>query len=496
MTFTSLTFALFLPFVFAVYWLLRTATRQNLFLIVASYVFYGWWDVRFCLLILLSSLIDFEIGRRIHKSNDQQLRKILLVMSLVCNLGLLMVFKYFNFFAESFAPLAAGFGWQPNSLTLNLILPVGISFYTFQTLSYTIDIYRKKIPASKSLADYLAFVSFFPQLVAGPVERAADLLPQFAAERTFENTEARRGCRLILWGFFKKIVLADRLAIVVDQVYGEPAAFSGPVLALATLCFAFQIYCDFSAYSDIAIGTARLFGIRLTRNFAYPYFSQSIGEFWRRWHISMSSWFRDYVYIPLGGSRAEPIWKSRNVLATFLLSGLWHGAGWQFLAWGGIHGGAVAGQQLVGGRTAQRHAKSKTPTVSTPPGGERFFPHPTVLLRIWGTFFVVCVCWIFFRAESLPQAFSILGSIATDLFHVPAYDELGQFWDSNHLVRKTLPLLLGFVLIEWAQRHRECPLEMPKFATPVRWGIYTVLIWGTLYWMAPNAGNQFIYFEF
>ena len=345
MTFTSLTFIGFLPLVFALYWLLRTPRRQNLILILASYLFYGWWDYRFCALILFSSLLDFVLGWYLGQARSKRARKWLLGASLFANLGMLGLFKYFNFFAGSFSHLATGFGWTPGSVTLNIILPVGISFYTFQTLSYSIDIYRGKIRATKNILDYLAFVSFFPQLVAGPIERASHLLPQFEKLRRFDQGLARSGCRLILWGFFKKIVIADRLGVVVDQFYAQPELVSGPLLAFATVSFAFQIYCDFSAYSDIAIGTGRLFGIRLMRNFAYPYFSQSVGEFWRRWHISLSTWFRDYVYIPLGGSQQGSFRRTRNLLATFF--------GKRFMAWCGL---AVPGV----GRRARQHGRFRS----------------------------------------------------------------------------------------------------------------------------------------
>ena len=319
MHFTSLTFILFLTVVFGLYWSLRASRHQNLIIVLASYTFYGWWDYRFCTLILISSLIDFLIGRKIGQTENKASRKLLLTISLTCNLGLLALFKYYGFFAENFLAFAQSFGWTPNDLTLNLVLPVGISFYTFQTLSYTIDVYRGQLKPSTSVIDYLAFVSFFPQLVAGPIERGTNLLPQFQKQRSFNVEDATDGCRLILWGFFKKLAIADILAVPVDAAYDHWDEASGAQLGLATVFFAFQIYCDFSAYSDIAIGTARLFSIKLMRNFAYPYFSQSLSEFWGRWHISLSTWFRDYVYIPLGGNRNGSIAMHRNIILTLSL---------------------------------------------------------------------------------------------------------------------------------------------------------------------------------
>ena len=496
MTFTSLTFICFLPLVFALYWLLRKPERQNLLLIVTSYIFYGWWDYRFCALILFSSLLDFGIGWLLDQTQSQRRRKLLLAASIITNVGLLGLFKYFNFFTDSFSTLATTLGWSPDPTTLKLILPVGISFYTFQTLSYTIDIYRRQIRATHNLVDYLAFVSFFPQLVAGPIERAANLLPQFAAPRKFDAPLARSGCRLILWGFFKKLVIADRLSVIVDQIYSDPTAHGGPLLAFATVAFAFQIYCDFSAYSDIAIGTARLFSIRLMRNFAYPYFSQSISEFWRRWHVSLSTWFRDYVYIPMGGSRVSKTRRSINLLTTFVVSGFWHGAGWQFLAWGGIHGGAVAAG--YGGRKpAESLPENKTAEDGSPtPGGERFIPNFKTAWKITLTFSIICLCWVFFRAESFGDALFVVRKILTDCFSAAGWQELSAFTNDSKLVKRALIVVLGLVLLEWIQRRKMCPLDMGNTPKPIRWAAYTMLLWTTVYYMMPSAGQQFIYFDF
>ena len=394
MTFTTLTFLLFLSLIFALHWMLPSRRSQNLLLLSASYVFYGWWDWRFCGLMLASCLVDYAIGIQLMRIESQSRRKLLLGMSLATNLGLLAVFKYFNFFAESFQTFSSQLGWEVGITTLNIVLPVGISFYTFQTLGYTIDVYRRQIDASRNLVDYLAFVSFFPQLVAGPIERADQMLPQFANKRTFDYALGVEGCRQILWGFAKKLVIADRIAVVVDPYYAQPDAYTGPELMMATAFFAFQIYCDFSAYSDIAVGSAKLFGIRLMRNFAYPYFSQSVGEFWRRWHISLSTWFRDYVFIPLGGSQCSPRRRAMNLMATFLISGLWHGAAWRYLIWGGINGIATAAPNPIRNKMESRGTSSGTP------GGDSLIPRPRTILRILSTFTIICAAWIFFRAET------------------------------------------------------------------------------------------------
>ena len=490
MTFTTLTFLIFLPLVFALHWMLPTRRAQNLLLLASSYAFYGWWDWRFCVLMLASSLVDYAIGIRLMGTDQPRQRKLLLGLSLTTNLGLLGVFKYFNFFIGSFQTLSSQFGWEPGFTTLQIVLPIGISFYTFQTLGYTIDVYRRQLEASRNLIDYLAFVSFFPQLVAGPIERAEQMLPQFASKRVFDGALATEGCRQILWGFAKKLVIADRLALVVDPIYGQPESFSGPMLMLATVFFAFQIYCDFSAYSDIAIGTAKLFGIRLMRNFAYPYFSQSVGEFWRRWHISLSTWFRDYVFIPLGGSRCSPMRRVLNLVATFLVSGLWHGAAWRYVVWGGINGVATATPNPL-----DRQADQKGGTLQTP-GGESLIPSPATIFRIVSTFTIICVAWVFFRAESMGDAFTVLRQIGRDLFSANAYQSVVDSLDHDRFMRKTTIFLLLFVLWEWIQRRHPCPLHLPTLPTAVRWSAYTAMIWVTLYLMPQTGGREFIYFEF
>jgi len=335
MLFNSIEFLLFLPLTFALYWAFKDKfTAQNFLLLVFSYIFYGWWDVRFLSLIIFSSAVDFTLGIQISKSSNDRKRKLLLGLSLVTNLGLLGFFKYYNFFLESFIGAFESINIHLHATTLKIILPVGISFYTFQTLSYTIDIYRKKFIPTRNVIAFFAFVSFFPQLVAGPIERASTLLPQFFKKRSFNYAFAADGMRQMLWGFFKKMVVADNCAQIVDTIFKNPEVYNGPTLWVAIILFSFQIYCDFSGYSDIAIGTAKLFGFDLMTNFKVPYFARDIGEFWRRWHISLTTWFRDYVYIPLGGSRGTIRKTLINVIIVFVVSGFWHGANWTFIFWG------------------------------------------------------------------------------------------------------------------------------------------------------------------
>jgi len=340
MLFNSLEYFLFLPIVFFLYWFVfkKNFKLQNLLILISSYVFYGWWDWRFLSLIFLSTVADYFVGLKIYDSQDDKVRKSYLWVSILFNLSLLGFFKYFNFFIDSWIDLLGSFGYEQKSVwTLNVILPVGISFYTFQTMSYSLDIYYKKLKPTKDFISFASFVSFFPQLVAGPIERASNLLPQILTRRVFKYEQGVQGLRLILWGMFKKVVIADSLGIRVDRIFENYQSMDGSVLLLGLVYFSFQIYCDFSGYSDIAIGTAKLFGIELMSNFKFPYFSRDIGEFWRRWHISLSSWFRDYLYIPLGGSKGGKWMSIKNIFIIFIVSGFWHGANWTFILWGLTH---------------------------------------------------------------------------------------------------------------------------------------------------------------
>jgi D-alanyl-lipoteichoic acid acyltransferase DltB (MBOAT superfamily) len=486
MVFTSLTFLVFLAVVFAGYWSLRTRASQNLLLLLASYFFYAWWDWRFSFLMLSNSLFDYFAGLLLMRYQKPLARRVILISSFAANLGMLGYFKYFNFFMDNIQAAMSSVGWKMDEVTLRIVLPVGISFYTFQTMSYTIDIYRRHMGATRNIVDYLAYVSFFPQLVAGPIERAIDLLPQFFVPRKFDYGLAVDGCRQMLMGFFKKMVLADNLGTVANRFYDDPHS-NGVVLAVATVCFAFQIYCDFSGYTDIAIGAARWFGFKLTRNFAYPYFSQDLGEFWRRWHITLSTWFRDYVYIPLGGSRVGHFKQLRNVFITFVISGFWHGASWNFVIWGAINGAGVLPTLMSRQRSNQR------PGVT--PGGEGLLPRPVVLARILGTFALVCLGWVFFRARTLEGAMTVIGRITLDLFDPSSYATLRQVMSVGMTARLALALLPLFVLWEWVQRAQPHALARVPGGRIVRWSIYSLIVW-TCVFQESSGAAAFIYFQF
>jgi alginate O-acetyltransferase complex protein AlgI len=451
MSFASVTFFLFCILVFALYHGWARRGWQNAVTVTASYVFYAWWDWRFCGLMLVSSLVDYWAGGALERTANPLRRRLVLGLSLGVNLGMLGFFKYFNFFVENLAGLVARLGLPLETGTLQIILPVGISFYTFQTLSYTIDIYRRQFRPVRDFGAYMAFVSFFPQLVAGPIERASHLLPQFLSARRFSPERAWLGLRLILWGLFKKMVIADNLAAVVDGIYAAPGGHSGPVLLLATVAFAFQIYGDFSAYSDIASGTAHLFGIDLMRNFAFPYFSQSVAEFWRRWHISLSTWFRDYVYIPLGGSRGGPGRTRLNVLATFALSGLWHGASWNFVVWGVLNGlGMLAVRPGGGGKAGPAQV----------PGGPGAWPGVASLVRMLGTFAFLGLTWVFFRAATLGEALQVVRDILLVKGGAAGWAAAGELAGRHGVVFRLLPL---FLLAEWLQRRQWPVLALHGF---------------------------------
>ena len=399
MFFNSLDFAIFLPIVFIVYWFItnRNLKLQNFIIVLASYVFYGWWDWRFLSLIIFSTIIDYSVGLRFSNTTKPSERKFLLMISLAINLGLLGFFKYFNFFIESFNAAFASAGIHTNMSSLNIILPVGISFYTFQTMSYTIDIYRNKIEPTKNILAFMAFVSFFPQLVAGPIERASHLLPQFLKNRKFDYKQASSGIKLIAWGFFKKVVIADNAAQLVNEIFKNYPNESYISLIVGTILFAFQIYCDFSGYSDIAIGLGRILGFDLMYNFKFPYFSSNIREFWNRWHISLSSWFRDYIYIPLGGNKVSQYRVLFNTFCVFVLSGFWHGANWTFVFWGFLH--ALFFMPII--LLRDRFPK------------ENFSMNIKRFSFIFANFGLVCLAWVFFRAENIQDAFLYLRQIFT-----------------------------------------------------------------------------------
>jgi D-alanyl-lipoteichoic acid acyltransferase DltB (MBOAT superfamily) len=480
MLFNSIEFAIFLPIVFLLYWFVtkKNIKSQNVLLLLASYLFYGWWDWRFLSLIIFSSFLDYIIGLQLYKTVDKKKRKGLLLTSLIVNLGFLGFFKYFNFFAESFADAFTMFGMPFEASRLNIILPVGISFYTFQTLSYSIDVYRKKMEPTKDIISFFAFVSFFPQLVAGPIERASSLLPQFHKKRHFDYSVASDGMRQILWGLFKKIVIADNCAVYVNQIFENYTDYSGSTLFLGALLFAFQIYGDFSGYSDIAIGTARLFGFSLMKNFAFPYFSRDIAEFWRRWHISLSTWFRDYLYIPLGGSNGTSAKKIRNIFIIFLVSGFWHGANWTFIVWGFLNALYFLPLMLLG--------KNRKNTNIVAEG--KLFINLKELLQISITFFITNIAWVFFRAENVTVAIDYLKIVfSKSLFSIPDISEISLV---------ILALIGFFVIVEWVHREREHGLnftntQYPKF---IRWSIYIGIV--VIITVFGGSQEEFIYFQF
>ena len=479
MIFNSVDFAVFLVVVFACYWFVfhKNLKLQNIFLIAASYFFYGYWDWRFLFLIATSSLIDYVVGRGLARTNVQAKRKALLLVSICANIGFLAFFKYFNFFSESFSQAFTFFGAPiTDPALLNIILPVGISFYTFQTLSYSIDIYRRKIEPTNDIAAFFAFVSFFPQLVAGPIERATHFLPQFTKKRKFNHDSAVDGMRQILWGLFKKIVIADNCAIYANDIFANYGDYSGSTLLLGAFFFAIQIYGDFSGYSDIAIGTGRLFGFNLMRNFAYPYFSRDIAEFWRRWHISLSSWFRDYVYIPLGGSRGKRAKVIRNIFIIFLISGFWHGANWTFIAWGALNALYILPLMYLN--------KNRKYTDIVAQGSA--LPTLKEVFQMGITFFITLIAWVFFRSDTVADACLYIGNIfQSSLFTKP------------EVYSKTLfGLLAVFMIVEWLQREKQHGLQFAKTGKGriFRWCAYYGIIWIILEHGAEQ--QEFIYFQF
>ena len=405
MLFNSIDFLIFLPIVFLLYWFVfKTIKQKNLLIVIVSYFFYGWWDYRFLFLIALTSVCSYLSGLLIERHEEtRKIQQLISATNISLNLIILGVFKYYNFFIENLVSLLLLWNIDLDIITLNIILPVGISFYTFQALSYTIDVYQKKLKATHNIIEFFAFICFFPQLVAGPIERATNLLPQFQKNRTFEYEKAVDGLRQMLWGFFKKLVIADNCAAIVNQYWDSYQELSGTMLLLLGVLFTFQIYCDFSGYSDIAIGCARLFGINLMRNFNFPYFSRSIPEFWRRWHISLTTWFRDYIYFPLGGSRCEK-WKViRNIFIVWSVSGLWHGANWTFVCWGLFHASLLALYNILGINTKFQHEVAHG----------KLLPNLKEASQVLLTFVLAVFGWIIFRAENLSQAADYIFSIGT-----------------------------------------------------------------------------------
>ncbi|TXE17112.1 MBOAT family protein [Psychroserpens burtonensis] len=478
MLFNSIDFAIFLPIVFLMYWFVtnKNLKLQNVLIVSSSYLFYGWWDWRFLSLIAFSTLIDYTIGLYLGRTSNTTKRKALLWISISVNLGFLGFFKYYNFFLDNFITAFSFFGTALSARSLSIVLPVGISFYTFQTLSYSIDVYRKKLEPTRDFVAFAAFVSFFPQLVAGPIERATNLLPQFYKKRIFNYTKAVDGLRQILWGLFKKMVIADNCAVFVNSIFDNHQDYSGSTLVLGAIFFAFQIYGDFSGYSDIAIGTARLFGFNLKQNFAFPYFSRDIAEFWRRWHISLSTWFRDYLYIPLGGSRVSKSKVIRNVFIIFIVSGFWHGANWTFIVWGTLN--ALYFLPLLLAHKNRHHIEVVA--------YDKKWPSIQSFLSMILTFGLTTFAWIFFRAENISHAFQyITGIFNISLFSIP------EIRPTNVLV-----LLVFFIAIEWIGRRNQYAIETLGFQwkRPVRLAFYYALV--IIILLFSKNENTFIYFQF
>jgi D-alanyl-lipoteichoic acid acyltransferase DltB (MBOAT superfamily) len=480
--FNSIDFAIFLPIVFFLYWFVcnRNLKVQNIFIVFASYLFYGWWDWRFLGLIIFSTLLDYSIGNFLRNEERISRRKALLWVSVVVNLGFLGFFKYYNFFVDSFVNAFTFFGSTIDAGSLNIILPVGISFYTFQTLSYTIDVYKKELEPTKDIIAFSAFVCFFPQLVAGPIERAVNLLPQISTKRNFDKTQITDGLKLMLWGFFKKLVIADSLSPIVNDIFNNSSDYSSTTLIIGAVFFAFQIYGDFSGYSDIAIGTSKLFGVELMSNFKFPYFSRNIGEFWRKWHISLSTWFRDYLYIPLGGSKGSQVSNIRNIFIIFIVSGFWHGANWTFVIWGLFHALLFLPSFIT------RTNRKFTGTINVLQSPKTFILD---ILRFLQTFVLVTIGWVFFRSESINQALLYLKKMLFD-FTADVYVHPSGYRMMDYFI-----MLICFVVFEYIIRNNERnPFYFKSKA--LRFCLYVLMIFAIILFYDDGVDRSFIYFQF
>lgn len=480
MLFNSLTYFFFITAVFLIYWLILTKSLrlQNYFLFLASYCFYGWWDVRFLILIFISSLVDFFAGQAIYRQTDIRKKKYWLWACMTVNLGMLGFFKYYNFFVDSFVATASAAGFDTGIHTLKIILPVGISFYTFQSLSYSIDIYRGKFKPTNDFVAFMTFVSFFPQLVAGPIERASELLPQFLKNRKFNPELIASGFRYILYGLFKKMVIADRLAWFVNHIYASSDKYDGTTLLIATFMFGFQIYCDFSGYSDIAIGSARLLGFDLMQNFKTPYLASGFQDFWRRWHISLSTWFRDYLYIPLGGNRVTESRWIFNILITFTLSGLWHGAAITFIVWGFLHGALLV---------LEHYFKKFVP-----------FPEKASWTGLLVTFTAVNLIWVFFRSENITQALNIFSEFKNlNLSFISgiksAFTDNFEFREAMISLMAGLPLFLASEVLIGKSTFNALLVNRNLL---LRWSIYVLFGLSILLFGVLHTAPEFIYFQF
>lgn len=479
MLFNSMAFAIFLPIVFIIYWALPHKFRW-LLLLAASYYFYMSWNAKYVFLILFTTIISYAAAVLMERSEHRRQKKWILAGTAILCLGVLFFFKYYNFVSESVANLLRLFAIPLRPLTVKLLLPVGISFYTFQTLSYVIDVYRGDVRAERHFGHYAAFISFFPQLVAGPIERTNNLLPQIKAVHEFNYDQATYGLKLMAWGYFKKIVIADTLCAYVDRVYGTPREFQGFALVLATVFFTLQIYCDFSGYSDIAIGTAKLMGINLMTNFRSPYFSQSIKEFWSRWHISLSTWFRDYVYIPLGGNRVRRFRHAINLMITFLASGLWHGANWTFVVWGGIHGAA----QVVENALIPREKRSSRGIVRW--------------LRILAVFTFCTLAWVFFVSDSIGDAFYVFGHLFDGISSPVRYLKDGfmniSMGEQELLMVAFCVLLLS--IFDLLSLKRDVIEMVSRKGMVTRWLIYILFLLIIVFFSQKGIAAEFVYFQF
>ena len=486
MLFNSFSFLVFFPIVFILYWVLnKNFKAQNILLLVASYYFYSCWDWRFLFLLIFSTALDFYSGKFIYYFRLHLTRqRFILFISISINLGVLLVFKYYDFFISSFFDLFQSLGFSVNKYLLNLILPVGISFYTFHGLSYVIDVKNEKITPETNFINYSLFVSFFPLLVAGPIERATHLLPQFKKPRVANYSKIIDGLRQILWGLFKKIVIADQVSIYVNQIFGASDQFSGAVLLLGSILFTIQIYGDFSGYSDIALGTARMMGFELLQNFNYPYFSRNLGEFWRRWHISLSSWFRDYLYIPLGGSKVSFFRKIINVFIIFIVSGFWHGPNWTYIVWGAANAFFVLPSVLL------KHKKKNEEIVAA----NSIFPTLKELIQLSSTFLLVCILFTIFRAPSILFVYGYINSMFLDLFNfesiIKAYNFI--YWNLGYQI----PIYIFICFsVEWLGRKTKSPLSLLSNTKPViNQLIYLILVLMILFY--SGVENEFIYFQF
>ncbi len=479
MLFNSLEFMFFLPIVFLIYWFLnrQKLQYQNLFLLAISYFFYSCWDWRFMFLLLFSTVLDYFTAIKMSESKTDVEKKVWFWISIIINLGFLGVFKYYNFFADSFATALANIGLQTNFWTIQVILPIGISFYTFHGLSYVIDIYKGRISPEKNFVSYSLFVSYFPLLVAGPIERATHLLPQIKKRRIFNYAQVVDGLRQILWGFFKKMVIADNCAEYANLMFDHPNQYNGSSLFLGGIFFAFQIYGDFSGYSDIALGASKLLGIDLLKNFNYPYFSRDIAEFWRRWHISLSSWFKDYLYFPFGGSKGGVWLKVRNTFIIFIVSGFWHGANWTFIVWGLLNALFIMPSIVLSTNRSNIDIVAKG----------KIFPNLKEVFQISTTFLLATFAWIFFRAKSLYEAFYYINSLfSKSLFQLP----------SKRPSFAIISLLFLFIFIEWTGRENEFGLQKTGFNSKqmLRWILYIILV--LIIYIFAGKEQEFIYFQF